>query len=147
MDLKEWMSKFAGVNIWWDDTPTATALSAYPYFYIDLLRAWEVSKYAGAREVLTECQRRIDLFSGIRVGHWFQTDENYPNGVIAISVDDSGEMNNGYRRKWEEGLFSINGEYATEMVWHTHDGYGRECGVIEVWAWYTEPVDNQTGVA
>ena len=139
MDLNEWMSRFAGCNIWWDNHPTTAVMEVYQYFQIDLWAAWEKSRYLGAREVLAEAVRRMELRSGVCVGHWFIDNcYNYPPGVVVVSVSDSGCMTNGYQRRWEEGNFLVCGEPAEEIVWHTHDGYGEESGAVEVWAWHRE---------
>lgn len=138
MELSEWMSRFAGVDIWQSGKPTTKVLEVYPHFYIDLLAAWERERYTGAREVITEATRRKALRAGILVGHWIQDAETYPAEVVVLSVNDSGTMNSGYRRYWETGRFLVGDELATELLWHTHDGYGEEAGTVEVWAWYTE---------
>lgn len=136
LTLNEWMDKFAPACLWWRNGPTEKSKEIYPYFLVDLMAAWEKSCYGGAREVLDELLRRertntdAVIFSG-EVHSMYE----YPRGMEVISVSDTGEMRNGYSRRWEEGVFMLFGRQCHEVIWHRHDGYGREAGSIEVFVY------------
>lgn len=137
-ELNDWMYKFAGVDMW--DTkkmrPTDHVTHAYPYFYIDLMAAWENEGRRGARKVLKEYSRRVRTRSAC-VHYWNDcTFKVYPEGVRAIKVTKQELLPFGYYERYvEEGLFEFEGEYFRELLWHMHDGYGAEAGTVECHAW------------
>lgn len=135
MDLNDWMNRFGTVEEWIEG-PTHQALEAYPHFYVDLLAAWECKRQIGAREVLVELRRRMRRATGWIVREWWDSCGfyDYPPGVTALRVDDTWEMRAGYERRGEEGLFDVDGQMATSILWHRHDGYGDEAGTIQVYA-------------
>jgi hypothetical protein len=135
MDLVSWLNKFTVITEWDGKYPTQLSLHAYPHFMVDIYAAWEKKGPVGAREILKELRRRISDVDYINIKHWVDISYwEYPEGVIPIRVTDSGELNCGYSRRWEEGLFNVFGKVATEITWHIHDGYGEEAGTVEVWA-------------
>lgn len=132
LTLSEWMYKFAPVTLWTGGKPTSTARKIYPYFYIDLLAGWERARQVGAREALEEAKRRYD-HEYMPIFHAdTETMYDYPEGLEVQDIADSGEMSCGYQRRWETGTFTFNGEQCREVIWHKHDGYGREAGRIEI---------------
>lgn len=144
MNISEWMRRFAFINEWSWDYPTDAALAVYPHFYIDLLAAWNEKCYVGAREVLNELRRRIVNSNGWIVKRWWDYDySDYPSDTIVVRVDDSGEIHCGYQRRWVEGLFKVDSEIVTEIVWHCHDGFGEEAGTVEIIASYLPCMDQR----
>ena len=129
--LERWMYMRCGVHLWSCRKPTSRALNAYPYFYIDLVAAWERAGANGAREVIAEANRRLDYKYTVLASIDDIPFGEYPDGLSVRAITDSGEMSAGYKRRWETGDFTYHSEAVSEIIWHIHDGYGLEAGRIE----------------
>jgi hypothetical protein len=129
--LNNFCLRVAPVTVWSSDGPTDDVKELYPYFLLDLLCAWQRSGLCGAREVLDEAAR-IVASRGECIFHCDHSSSwTYPKGVREIRVDEDYTLRQGYERHYRIGRFEVNGQIATEVVWHRHDGYGRPGGLIE----------------
>ena len=105
----------------------------YPYYTIDLAAAYDKGGEEVALEVVAEAARRLTdsrvlvaEFSDVPFFGWLP--EEFSGGIYL----DGETTRNGYQRRWEQRQV---GNVVYEIIWHCHDGFGREAGNIEMSVW------------